>query len=250
MPNPDIPKDWNIITFPINPTYTKQGTLDGKVGFQSEDGTVQPDPDYPNAATYGSWSYFKPMEAYRLKKQIEQERAQLQTYYQQYSTFQNVAYQAGGALNDLPSRQVATRNLVNTYVWTADGGFFAESSEVMEATSEATTGFYSFQGMAGASTDIQVAIGGVATKFELDALFGGHLETTKVKGQETEKSFAIEVEVEGERDIQFYAMPKRVKLAKGSIKSSLLEEGCPTIKPIRQGEMNVYQQVFLTHILK
>ena len=32
MPNPDIPKDCNIITFPIDPRYTKQGVLDGKVG--------------------------------------------------------------------------------------------------------------------------------------------------------------------------------------------------------------------------
>jgi hypothetical protein len=27
--NPDIPKDWTILTFPIDPRYTKQGTLDG-----------------------------------------------------------------------------------------------------------------------------------------------------------------------------------------------------------------------------
>jgi hypothetical protein len=66
LPNPDIPKDWNIISFPINPTYTKQGTLDGKVGLQG-DGSVQPDPDYPNAASYGQWSYFKPIEAYSVK---------------------------------------------------------------------------------------------------------------------------------------------------------------------------------------
>ena len=31
-PNPDIPKDWNIIHFPLNPLYIKQVTLDGKVG--------------------------------------------------------------------------------------------------------------------------------------------------------------------------------------------------------------------------
>ena len=34
-PNPDIPKDYNIITFPIAPHYTKQGVLDGKVGGTS-----------------------------------------------------------------------------------------------------------------------------------------------------------------------------------------------------------------------
>ena len=28
----EISKDWNIINFPLNPRYTKQGTLDGKIG--------------------------------------------------------------------------------------------------------------------------------------------------------------------------------------------------------------------------
>ena len=40
-PNPDIPKDWNIIHLPINPRYTKQGTLDGKLGIVTNaDGTT------------------------------------------------------------------------------------------------------------------------------------------------------------------------------------------------------------------
>jgi hypothetical protein len=39
-PNPDIPKDYNIITFPINPHYTKQGVLDGKVGGTSTGTTL------------------------------------------------------------------------------------------------------------------------------------------------------------------------------------------------------------------
>ncbi|NES07150.1 MAG: LamG domain-containing protein [Okeania sp. SIO2F4] len=70
QPNPDIPKDWNIISFPINPRYTKQGTLDGKVGDRL-DGSVQTDPDYPQAIQYGEYSYFKPIETYALKRQIE-----------------------------------------------------------------------------------------------------------------------------------------------------------------------------------
>ncbi|MDP6415125.1 MAG: LamG domain-containing protein, partial [Gammaproteobacteria bacterium] len=65
-PNPDIPKDWNLISFPINPTYTKQGTLDGRVGFQSS-GAVQCDSSYPDAANYGEYSYFKPSQAYQLQ---------------------------------------------------------------------------------------------------------------------------------------------------------------------------------------
>ena len=97
LPNPDIPKDWNLIVFPLNPTYTKQGTLDGKVGVK-EDGSVQCDPDYPNAANYGEWSYFKPKEAYALKKQIEREQQELETYYQQYATEQGTGAGTGAGI--------------------------------------------------------------------------------------------------------------------------------------------------------
>ncbi|BAY64862.1 hypothetical protein NIES22_49620 [Calothrix brevissima NIES-22] len=249
LPNPDIPKDWNIITFPINPTYSKQGTLDGKVGLK-EDGSIQPDPHYPNAATYGQWSYFKPIEAYSMKKRIERERQELATYYDQYSTFQNVSYQATGSLNELPDKQRATRNLVNTYVWTADGGFFSESTDVLEATTETTTGFYSFEGMAGGAADLSLSIGPVSMGFELDAMFGGHLSTTKAKGRETEKSFTLEVEVEGERDIQLYAKTDALKakyqgsynLEQGGVYDAL---GNPIKQP---GKVDAYR--FMTFYLQ
>jgi hypothetical protein len=45
----------------------------------------------------------------------------------------------------------------------------------------------------------------------LPALFGGHVATTKTKGRETEKSFAVEVEVDVERDIQLYANTETLK---------------------------------------
>ncbi|WP_427156928.1 LamG-like jellyroll fold domain-containing protein [Aliinostoc sp. HNIBRCY26] len=251
LPNPDIAKDWNIITFPINPTYTKQGTLDGKVGLK-EDGSVQPDPHYPNAATYGQWSYFKPIEAYGIKKRIERERQELATYYDQYSTFQNVSYQATGSLDDMRGKQMATRNLANTYVWTADGGFFSESTDVLEATSETTTGFYSFKGMAGLSVDLKLKMGvaGLITAFELDALFGGHLATTKTKGRETEKSFTLEVEVEGERDIQLYATTDVLK-AKYEGLYNIREGGVydQNGKPVKQpGKVDAYR--FMTFYLE
>jgi len=198
MPNPDIPKDWNIITFPLNKTYTKQGTLDGKVGLK-EDGSVQCDPDYANATTYGQYSYFKPIEAYALKKQIEREQQQQETDYQNYSTSTSIS----GSSDDVP-KKMAVRNLVNTYVWTADGGFFAESTEVMESVQESSTSSYFFQGMGGLAADINLMVGSFALKVEMDALFGGHVETIKTKGKETEKSFSIAVEAEPESDIQLY----------------------------------------------
>ena len=65
LPNPDIPRDTNLLSFPINPRYTKQGTLDGTVGYD-QNGKVL-DPDYPQASSYGEYSYFKPSEAYALR---------------------------------------------------------------------------------------------------------------------------------------------------------------------------------------
>lgn len=49
VPNPDIPPDNNIITFQINSGYTKNGTLDGKVGLYT-------DPDYRQAGKVLIWN--------------------------------------------------------------------------------------------------------------------------------------------------------------------------------------------------
>ncbi|MGB1276443.1 MAG: hypothetical protein ACPG77_11905, partial [Nannocystaceae bacterium] len=71
LPNPDIPKDWNLISFPLNPRYSKQGSLDGRVGYDAA-GAVVYDPDYTNASGYGEYSYYKPREAYAIKRRIRQ----------------------------------------------------------------------------------------------------------------------------------------------------------------------------------
>ncbi|MFE1794350.1 hypothetical protein ACFW7J_39080, partial [Streptomyces sp. NPDC059525] len=36
LPNPDVPRDWNLVPFKINPRYVKQGTLDGRAGYTKE----------------------------------------------------------------------------------------------------------------------------------------------------------------------------------------------------------------------
>ena len=105
--NPDIPPDWNILTFPIDAQYTKQGTLDGKVGLDA-------DADYPDALTGGSdQSYFKPVEAYALKNQIVQDEQRLSAFYDQYD-----AAARGQTPRNPALPQPQKRNLCNTYVWT------------------------------------------------------------------------------------------------------------------------------------
>jgi hypothetical protein len=195
-PNPDIPPDRNIITFPINPRNTKQGSLDGKVGFEA-------DPNYPNALSYSSdISYFKPIEAYSLKKQIDQESASLATYYNQYDAqgTGRAAPQAGSALADSlrhPALNVHKRNMVNTYVWTSDGGLFAEQQETLDVTQEVLGGSYAFKGMGGLYTDLTFGVFSIGFKFELDALAGGHLNRTVTKSREATTGFALNVDLGG-----------------------------------------------------
>lgn len=95
LPSPDIPEDFNLMTFDINPKYTKQGTLDGRLGLDgNEEEGFQAffDPDYRGSAGRGEYSYFKPREAYRLKSQIDREEAGLAAYYGNFN-----AKSTGGA---------------------------------------------------------------------------------------------------------------------------------------------------------
>ena len=179
--NPDIPKDWNILTFPIDPRYTKQGTLDGKVGLQAED-------DYPNALTYSSdQSYFKPIEAYALKSRIVQEEQRLRSRYDQFDAGAGGRKQGDGTLP-----RPFKRNLVNTYVWTAAGGQFAEEEQTLDTISETTGGSYSFKGLAGIVGELSLEAGPVSLDFELSALFGGHLNLEVTKAKDSQTSFGVQ----------------------------------------------------------
>ncbi|NEO83100.1 MAG: hypothetical protein F6J87_02400 [Spirulina sp. SIO3F2] len=220
LPNPDIPKDINLINFPINPIYTKQGTLDGKVGLK-ENGSVQCDPDYPNAATYGPHSYFKPKEAYQLKKEIERNNEELAAYYAEQEAQDLASYyddEKDSSNNDeedssKPGAKTirneelhnkTTTSIVNTYVWTAAGGLYAESNEKLSGVMESISGTYSFAGMGGVDIDGEFAIAKVGIAFGVDALFGGHLEVVKTKARDDDESFALNVNVEGDSDLQVY----------------------------------------------
>jgi hypothetical protein len=70
VPDPEIPVDVNVIPFEIDPSYTKNGTLDGNVG-------LNPDPQTLH-------SYFLPVEAYAAKRQIEAQTVELQAYWTQF----------------------------------------------------------------------------------------------------------------------------------------------------------------------
>ncbi|MFB2980147.1 LamG-like jellyroll fold domain-containing protein [Microseira sp. BLCC-F43] len=236
VPNPDIPIDWNIIPFPINRQYTKQGTLDGRIGYK-EDGSVCLDPDYANARQYGEYSYYKPKEAYAIERRIQREEQRLINYYQSSdtevaNTGQIIGAAAGAAAGllagplgvaigagvgsivggfgeavskgvslELPQK-FAKRNLVNTYVWTADGGFFAETTQTTDVKTEVTAGSFSFSGAVGGSFSTDVEIFSIGFSLEFEASIGGGFSLTKTKAKDAEKSFSLAVNLSVPRNLQ------------------------------------------------
>lgn len=202
VPNPDIPVDVNLIDFPIDPTYIKNGTLDGKVGLRN-------DPNYPDADLQRG-SYFKPLEGYALKRRIERQSAQLESYYQQY----DVASYAGKLKGNSDfetyrntvrdntaydwSQHLSKRSIVNTYVWTAGGGSYAEQTQPMNVYSEQHGAISSSQISGGAVGDIQMGFPVAGFYLDFDYLYSSATEVNVVKSKEQGSSFDLAAETSPE----------------------------------------------------
>ncbi|MFF8955490.1 hypothetical protein [Streptomyces sp. NPDC014894] len=222
MPNPDIPRDWNIVTFPINPQYTKQGTLDGGVGFD-ERGKIL-DPAYPNARQYGEYSYYKPREAYTLKRAIQRRQQQQRSYYESVSTAtgtpdpvqeraakiaETFVGPIGDNRNESAGKAAAdgatVRDLANTYVWTADGGFFAETTTTTDSVSETTAGSYTVKDMATVGVEFGFEVFGIGVGAQLDASIGGSHSVTRTRSRDASRSYALDVTCNPSGDLQAYS---------------------------------------------
>lgn len=217
-PNPDIPRDVNILTFPINPRYTKQGTLDGSIGYGSQGRIL--DPDYPNAGAPGQHSYLKPREAYALRERIRRQEQRLKAFYDNFAPVMAIAGPAeaglsviddaagGGAARrladslagsngrDARAEAYARRNLVNSYIWTAEGGFLAESTETTRVRQDTVGSAYSRTDSASLGLNVGFNAFGADVGLELNAQFGGSLSETRSVSRDAEDSFGIEVTVD------------------------------------------------------
>ncbi|MCV6590661.1 MAG: LamG domain-containing protein [Marinobacterium sp.] len=242
QPNPDIPRDWNIVSFPINPRYCKQGTLDGKVGYDAQ-GHVVCDPDYPQAASYGEHSYYKPRQAYALKRNIERQQQELASYYRNYGAAPLAGGPVGNALKQgtaldqmlsgaftggsMSQAMMATsgslgevasagavqddlgisdsfsrRDIANTYVWSADGGIFKETEQMLDVVQQTTGGDYSFTATSGHNLNMELSIGSVTLGHELDISMSGSMNLTQAKTKESTQSFSLEANVTCSGDMQ------------------------------------------------
>jgi hypothetical protein len=216
-PNPDIPEDINILMFKMKSTYVKNGTLDGWIGFE-------PDVSYSFLTPGERGSYFKPLQAYAMKQLIERERQQRKTWFDNFDatalgrrekvgrpgsidiaesdrSLANalMGVSAKGALTSEEWKaRMGRRNMVNTYVWTAEGGLYSEEEQFVAIREESSGGTYSMTAKAGVFLEIGFNIG---PSFSLDAMFGSHIITQAMKNDHEAWQFSLNVDVLGERYI-------------------------------------------------
>jgi hypothetical protein len=185
VPNRDIPVDVNYLYFPIDPHYTKNGTLDGKIGLQN-------DPDYPNANVLRG-SYFKPVEAYSLKKRIETETAAINAYYAQFSATDRANAENSSITDIVSSNNLYNwdangfkKDIVNTYLWTAAGGFYAEQNNYTSVMQETFSGKYDFAASISPYGSFKLAMpfGGVQMEANFLKQINWTVNVQKSKGEE------------------------------------------------------------------
>jgi hypothetical protein len=276
-PVEDIPPDVNTITFLMNPAYVMNGSLDGLVGSSAAN-----DEFYGHVpemrSQYGSLypaSYFRLMEAYNLKQQIEKADKERLSYFENFDSSRvdeaSLSRQAGdgtvveavtlnegaesidasgdestetqtqaqldqlqaegGAklgdlqkqgqqrkqqinsrIDDIEQRTHALesfagwqknmenilvrsgkRNIVNTYVWDADGGLRVEEQSFANTSEHTIGGSFSMSGSFGSKMNLSVFKVGV----ELNAMATTNLTQTMTKTQATSKGMELNVDLSG-----------------------------------------------------
>lgn len=109
---------------------------------------------------------------------------------------------ASAAFNDWQKRMeriqllAGKRNIVNTYVWDADGGLRAESQSFASTIEHSLGSVDSNSGEAGAEADVLAAV----VKFKFSAMFGGGKTKERSKTMATSKSLTLEVDLSGVED--------------------------------------------------
>lgn len=156
VPNTQIPRDLNIVSFRLNSGYIRPGCLDGVVGYvynpatlangsqtyTTSTGQLQTlyDGNFSSGDVGHNASYMRVVEAYQIKKQVDQQAFNsLALYYSAYETSDN--------LPD-PSLTPAL-DFYNEYVWSSRGG----SQEVKHTYSTSVDEVYTTSNVNSDATD-------------------------------------------------------------------------------------------------
>lgn len=209
LPNLAIPPDRNIIVFPMNNRYTKNGTLDGKIGLVN-------DPDYPEADVRRG-SYFKPVEAYALAASIERQRQRSESISKQFdparkaqgwdTSLDDARKALSQDFSETPGDPVAVatpvQGLVNRYVWTSNGGFHAEEQRTGASSTRSYSGNVARGGGGGFRNEGE-AFFKVGWAWSADIMASHRVDVQVSKENKTEQTLQLEVKVNGDAYLRAY----------------------------------------------
>ena len=132
VPDPQIPRDLNILSFRMSSQYIRPGVLDGMIGYEynpaslasgaktwlTSTGQLSPvyDGNFEQGEVGHNASYMRVVEAYQFKKQIDQNAFNAMALYAS-------TYNGGNNPGGLPNNALTPGlDFYNEYVWTARGG--------------------------------------------------------------------------------------------------------------------------------
>lgn len=131
IPNSQIPRDLNIVSFRMSSKYLRPGCLDGVIGYVYNPATLPTgaqtyttstgqmqvlyDKNFSLGQVGHDASYMRIVEAYKLKKQIDQQAFNAMALYQS-------AYNASGGGDPSDSRLTPGLDFYNEYLWSSKGG--------------------------------------------------------------------------------------------------------------------------------
>jgi hypothetical protein len=160
VPNLQIPRDLNIVSFRINSQYLRPGVLDGVIGevynpaslpngtqtYATSTGEMSPmyDKNFSAGEVGHDASYMRVVEAYKLKRQVDQEAFQALALYQSQYDDHKSDDDAKSPPKD--SRLTPGLDFYDEYIWTARGGtqevkhtYTTSYDEVYNTTSGSTS---------------------------------------------------------------------------------------------------------------
>ncbi|MEO6500435.1 MAG: LamG-like jellyroll fold domain-containing protein [Jatrophihabitantaceae bacterium] len=204
IPNPAIPPDRNLLLFPMNAQYTKNGTLDGKVGLVND--SVLGDADERRR------SYFKPAEAYALAASIDARNQRRQAYAAQYD-WKARGQQGRASLSDakanLPidfesepasGNQIAVpaTGIANRYVWSADKGLHVETQGFASVSSRSYSGWRNRGGGGGLKAQGEFFFLFFGFAYSLDLVVSHMVDVHVGLKTDNQQSVSLDVTADGE----------------------------------------------------
>jgi hypothetical protein len=188
VPDTQIPRDINIVSFRISSSYLRPGSLDGFITYGYDPATLPTgqktyttstgemtpvtDGNFSSGEIGHNASYMRVVEAYTLKRQIDQEAF---TAFGIYNTAYDEKHRPAG--ND--PEFIPALDFYNEYVWTARGGTEEVRHTYQTSYEEVLTSSSGSNWSANGTFDIKLAIGGAKT---LDFGIGyGHTDKTTTK---------------------------------------------------------------------